>query len=348
MLISSADAIAEGDLTQNFTKERADEFGVLLNTLGNMQGKISTIVQKIRSSSYSVGRGAREIAQGNLDLSKRTEEQATSLASTAASMEELSVTVRENANQSKQAAQLAEHAREQADVSGAIVNDAVEAMSQINARSKKISEISAVIDGIAFQTNLLALNAAIEAARAGEQGRGFAVVAQEVRNLAQRSSASAKEINTLITDSVEKISKGSELVTKSGEALHEIVKSASSVSDIVASIATATTQQAKGLEEINKAITQMDVITQQNAALVEETAAASENVNQQVRDLISLIEYFKDNAAADPIVCSDSSILNKGQAQTSFNDEPENKETLKTYVPKSERKESKESDWSEF
>jgi methyl-accepting chemotaxis protein len=208
-------------------------------------------------------------------------------------MEELSVTVKENAEQSKKAAELADDARKQADSSGVVVNDAVAAMTQINASSKKIAEISSVIDEIAFQTNLLALNAAIEAARAGDQGRGFAVVAQEVRNLAQRSSTAAKEINILITESVDKISSGTELVNKSGAALQEIVKSSLSVSELVTSIAMATTQQSIGLEEINKAITQMDGITQQNAALVEETAATSENVNDHVRELIKQIDFFK-------------------------------------------------------
>jgi methyl-accepting chemotaxis protein len=296
-----------------------------------------------------VGRGSAEISQGNLDLSKRTEEQASSLASTAASMQELSITVKENASQSKKAADLAENARKQADTSGEVVNSAVTAMTQINASSKKIAEISGVIDEIAFQTNLLALNAAIEAARAGEQGRGFAVVAQEVRNLAQRSSIAAKEINTLISESVEKITTGSELVNKSGNALEEIVKSSVSLSELVASIATATVQQSKGLEEINKAITQMDGITQQNAALVEETASTSENVNDLVRNLIKQIEFFKDtgNMEHDSSVSENNDILTdiKVKHPNHVGDETHAEHENFTVAPK---RRGVDQDWKEF
>lgn len=348
-LISNANLISNGDLSQTLNTNRSDEFGLLMHALTNMQIKIKEIVLQIKNTSNTVGRGALEISQGNLDLSKRTEEQASSLASTAASMEELSITVKENANQSHKASELAEHARKQAASSGEVVNDAVSAMSQINASSKKIAEISGVIDEIAFQTNLLALNAAIEAARAGEQGRGFAVVAQEVRNLAQRSSTAAKEINTLITDSVEKISTGTELVNRSGSALEEIVKSAISVSELVASIATATTQQSKGLDEINKAITQMDGITQQNAALVEETAATSENVNNQVRDLIKLIDFFKDGNITDAFIMPQASATNLSSTKdaTSQHEQIRNVH-LKSFVPKQERKSNPDQDWNEF
>ncbi|HRE31259.1 MAG TPA: methyl-accepting chemotaxis protein, partial [Candidatus Berkiella sp.] len=282
---------------------------------------------------------------------KRTEAQASSLASTAASMQELSITVKENAEQSKKAAELAENARKQANVSGGVVNDAVTAMDQINASSKKIAEISGVIDDIAFQTNLLALNAAIEAARAGEQGRGFAVVAQEVRNLAQRSSTAAKEINSLITESVEKINTGTQLVNKSGDALQEIVKSSITVSELVSSIASATTQQSIGLEEINKAITQMDGITQQNSALVEETAATSENVNDRVQELIKQIEFFRSiKSHNEPVVLAQEVTANftaspkvkkNIQSKMNVNVEPQ------TYMSPPERK-GADQDWKEF
>jgi methyl-accepting chemotaxis protein len=265
-------------------------------------------------------------------------------------MQELSITVKENASQSKKAADLAENARKQADTSGEVVNSAVTAMTQINASSKKIAEISGVIDEIAFQTNLLALNAAIEAARAGEQGRGFAVVAQEVRNLAQRSSTAAKEINTLISESVEKITTGSELVNKSGTALEEIVKSSISLSELVASIATATVQQSKGLEEINKAITQMDGITQQNAALVEETASTSENVNDQVRNLIKQIEFFKDASVehhASQSSSENNDILTdvKAKHMNQVEDETHAEHENFTVAPK---RRGVEQDWKEF
>lgn len=350
MLVKSAEVIASGDLTQNIEMNRHDEFGMLMRVIGTMQTKLREIVNQIKKTSNTVSKGTAEISQGNLDLSKRTEEQASSLASTAASMQELSLTVRENAEQSKKASALAENARKQADSSGVVVNDAVSAMAQINNSSKKIAEISGVIDEIAFQTNLLALNAAIEAARAGEQGRGFAVVAQEVRNLAQRSGAAAKEINTLISESVEKISSGTELVNKSGEALQQIVKSSFEVSELVTSIAGATTQQSIGLEEINKAITQMDGITQQNAALVEETAATSENVNERVRDLIRQIDFFKEtnNGNPEPFILSKESAVNlTSKLQPTENKSQLSTDETKHYYKQPERK-GTDQDWSEF
>lgn len=349
-LINSAEVIASGDLSQSIVINRHDEFGMLMRAIGTMQLKLREIVTQIKKTSNTVSKGTTEISQGNLDLSKRTEEQASSLASTAASMQELSLTVRENAEQSKKASELAENARKQADSSGVVVNEAVSAMAQINNSSKKIAEISGVIDDIAFQTNLLALNAAIEAARAGEQGRGFAVVAQEVRNLAQRSGAAAKEINTLISESVEKISSGTELVNKSGVALQEIVKSSFVVSELVTSIASATTQQSIGLEEINKAITQMDGITQQNAALVEETAATSENVNERVRDLIGQIDFFKETNSITPeqfVLPQD--VASSFRPKTKSTNDALDKGTVepKYYAKPPERK-GADHDWTEF
>lgn len=350
-LINSANTIAKGDLTENVDTTRSDEFGLIMKTLDNLQKRFRDIVQQIKNTSNAVGRGTEEISQGNLDLSKRTEDQASSLASTAASMEELSITVKENAEQSKKAAELAENARKQADNSGLVVNNAVSAMTQINASSKKIAEISSVIDEIAFQTNLLALNAAIEAARAGEQGRGFAVVAQEVRNLAQRSSTAAKEINTLISDSVDKINSGTELVNQSGTALQEIVKSSLAVSELVASIATATTQQSKGLDEINKAITQLDGITQQNAALVEETAATSENVNHQVRDLIIQIEFFKNISSEQIILPTTTPPMSKSETPTQHivhKKKPKEKGAHSPIITSMPKRKGTEQDWAEF
>ncbi|MCS5712008.1 methyl-accepting chemotaxis protein [Candidatus Berkiella aquae] len=350
-LINNTELMANGDLSQNFATDREDEFGLLMHAINKMQTQIRKIIGQIEKTSNTVGKGVEEISQGNLDLSKRTEAQASSLASTAASMQELSITVKENAEQSKRAAELAENARKQANASGSVVNDAVTAMDQINASSKKIAEISGVIDDIAFQTNLLALNAAIEAARAGEQGRGFAVVAQEVRNLAQRSSTAAKEINSLITESVEKINTGTQLVNKSGDALQEIVKSSITVSELVSSIASATTQQSIGLEEINKAITQMDGITQQNSALVEETAATSENVNDRVQELIKQIEFFRSiksheeqTAVAQEVTANFTAspkIKKNIESKMNVNIEPE------TYMSPPERK-GVDQDWKEF
>lgn len=348
-LINSAEVIASGDLSQNIEINRHDEFGMLMRAIGTMQLKLREIVKQIKKTSNTVSKGTTEISQGNLDLSKRTEEQASSLASTAASMQELSLTVRENAEQSKKASELAENARKQADSSGVVVNDAVSAMAQINSSSKKIAEISGVIDDIAFQTNLLALNAAIEAARAGEQGRGFAVVAQEVRNLAQRSGAAAKEINALITESVEKISSGTELVNKSGTALQEIVKSSFVVSELVTSIASATTQQSIGLEEINKAITQMDGITQQNAALVEETAATSENVNERVRDLINQIDFFKETTSNTPEqFVLPQEVASNFAAKRKTNENITDDSVGYKHHPKPPERKGADQDWTEF
>lgn len=291
-------ALAEGDLTQAMDGDYQGQFADLKEAVNSSIFNLEDMVGKIRNGSASIVSAAAEIAQGNADLSQRTEEQASSLEETASSMEELTGTVKQNADNARQANQLAAGARTQAEKGGEVVNNAIGAMSQINSASKKIADIIGVIDEIAFQTNLLALNAAVEAARAGEQGRGFAVVAAEVRNLAQRSAGAAKEIKALIKDSVEKVEDGSRLVNESGKTLEEIVTAVKKVSDIIAEIAAASQEQSAGIEQVNKAITQMDEVTQQNAALVEEAAAASESLDEQARSLDQLMAYFKIKGAA--------------------------------------------------
>ena len=249
------------------------------------RSKLNEMVSGIKESTESINTAAKEIASGNTDLSQRTEEQASSLEETASSMEELTSTVKQNAENAKQANQLAVGASEVAVRGGEVVNQVVHTMSGITESSKKIADIISVIDGIAFQTNILALNAAVEAARAGEQGRGFAVVASEVRSLAQRSAAAAKEIKTLIHDSVERVDFGAGLVDRAGTTMQEMVASVKRVTDIMAEISVASQEQSAGIEQINKAINEMDNVTQQNAALVEEAAASSQLLEDQAEKL---------------------------------------------------------------
>ena len=285
-------SLAEGDLTQTMTGDFKGEFAELRDAINTSVNNLLNMVTDINDASGSISSGASEIATGNTDLSQRTEEQASSLEETASSMEEMTSTVRQNADNARTANTLASTARDQAQKGGDVVSNAVAAMSEINSSSKKISDIIGVIDEIAFQTNLLALNAAVEAARAGEQGRGFAVVAGEVRNLAQRSAGAAKEIKSLINDSVEKVDEGSKLVDESGKTLEEIVEAVKKVNDIIAEIAAASQEQSSGIEEVNKAISQMDEMTQQNAALVEEAASASESMEDQAKNMIELMRFF--------------------------------------------------------
>ena len=291
-------ATGDGDLTRRLNDSGSDELAEVASAFNKFVERLQGMIIDINSSAALVGTGAQQISAGNLNLSQRTEEQASSLEETASSMEELTGTVRQNADNAKQANQLAVAAREKAESGGEVVHNAVRAMNTINVASKRIADIVGVIDEIAFQTNLLALNAAVEAARAGEQGRGFAVVAAEVRNLAQRSAASAKEIKGLIKDSVIKVDDGARLVDESGVVLAEIVTAVKKVSDIVAEIAAASLEQSTGIEHINKAVTQMDDTTQQNAALVEQAAAASRSMEEQAQQLNELVSVFKLNDGA--------------------------------------------------
>ena len=291
--VEVASAVSQGDLTQQIEVSSRDETGQLLNALKEMINRLTGIVNGVRVTTDSIGTAAREIAQGNADLSSRTEQQASSLEETASSMEELTSTVRQNAENAKTANQLAASASDIAVKGGLAVNEVVHTMGLISTSSKKIMDIISVIEGIAFQTNILALNAAVEAARAGEQGRGFAVVAAEVRNLAQRSAAAAKEITALISDSVEKVDIGSKQVDQAGETMNEIVQAVKRVTDIMAEIAAASNEQNSGIEQVNQAILQMDEVTQQNAALVEEATAIASSVHDQTRKLTEAVEKFK-------------------------------------------------------
>ncbi|EIJ48250.1 methyl-accepting chemotaxis transducer transmembrane protein [Herbaspirillum sp. GW103] len=290
------DLVANGDLTTKVDVKNNNEIGRLFSAIRSMQQALLTTVGRVRSSSDSIDTSAKEIAAGNMDLSSRTEQQASSLEETAASMEQLTGTVKQNADNALQANQLAHSASSTASKGGEVVSQVVDTMQAINDSSRKIVDIISVIDGIAFQTNILALNAAVEAARAGEQGRGFAVVASEVRSLAQRSAAAAKEIKSLIDDSVEKVEAGSQLVEQAGATMSEVVTSVQRVTDIVGEIAEASREQSTGIEQVNRAITQMDEVTQQNAALVEQAAAAAQSLQAQATNLVGAVSIFKIDA----------------------------------------------------
>jgi methyl-accepting chemotaxis protein len=296
-----AERIRDGDLAMEFQETTRDEVSPLLEAMDNMRKGLSGVVGSVRSNAESVSCATTQIAQGNHDLSGRTEQQASALQETAATMEELGTTVRHNAENAQKANELAQTASSIAGQGGEVVHQVVSTMREINDSSRKIGDIISVIDGIAFQTNILALNAAVEAARAGEQGRGFAVVAAEVRTLAQRSAEAAKEIKSLIGRSVEQVEHGTVLVDHAGKTMDEIVSSIKRVSDIVAEITSASAEQSSGVQQVGEAVTQMDQTTQQNAALVEQSAAAAESLKSQAQQLVQAVAVFKLAHSASPL-----------------------------------------------
>lgn len=299
--MSLAEAVAQGDLTQRLEAGSNDEIGRLQDALKNMIENLHDIVVRVRRGTETITQASQEVASGNLNLSSRTEQQASALEQTAAAMEQLTSTVRQNADNALQANRVALTASETAAKGGDAVNRVVDKMSAINVSSRKIVDIIGVIEGIAFQTNILALNAAVEAARAGEHGRGFAVVASEVRSLAQRSAVAAKEIKTLIDDSVSHVDDGSKIVVEAGQIIREVVSSISHVTAIVGEMSTSSREQSDGIEQINRAVTQMDQVTQENAALVEESAAAAQALRDQAAQLSDMVAEFTldDTASRD-------------------------------------------------
>ncbi|MBI3230184.1 MAG: HAMP domain-containing protein [Burkholderiales bacterium] len=298
--VAIAQLVAAGDLRSDIEVSSKDEIGMLLAALGRMHDSLAEIVGQVRVGADAIAYASEEIASGNQDLSARTEEEASSLEETAATMEELTSTVKQNSGHANSASELAGLASQVAARGGSAVSQVVSTMAAINDSSSKMFDIISVIDGIAFQTNILALNAAVEAARSGEQGRGFAVVASEVRSLAQRSAAAAKEIKVLISDSVERVEKGSKMVAQAGITMDEVVDSVQRVTTIIAEIATSSSAQHFGIEQINVAVSQMDTVTQQNAALVEQAAAAAEALQQQAIKLSQAVSVFKINPAHLP------------------------------------------------
>ncbi|EHP43834.1 N-ethylmaleimide reductase NemA [Cupriavidus basilensis OR16] len=296
-----AETVASGDLSKEFETERKGEFGRLLAGMGEMEDMLTDLVTRIKESTDSITDASKQIAAGNTDLSQRTEEQASALQETASSMGELTAMVRQNTERAHAANELAANASQIAQRGGTVVGEVVDTMQAISASSKKVVDIIDVIEGIAFQTNILALNAAVEAARAGEQGRGFAVVAGEVRTLAQRSAAAAKEIRGLIGDSVEQVRNGSARVEHAGQTMREIVTASRQVTTILGEISVASAQQSGGIEQVNQAVMQMDAVTQQNAALVEQAAAAALALAEQAHQLQNAVGEFKLDPTPDDL-----------------------------------------------
>ena len=348
------DALAAGKLDITTSSAHShDEVGWLMHNLENMSRRLVDVVGNIRLACFTIRSSSAEIARGNTNLSQRTQEQASSLEEVASSMEEMTSTVGKNAENAEQASLLAKQARHQAESGCEVVGRTVTSMAEINKASKKIADIIGVIDEIAFQTNLLALNAAVEAARAGEQGRGFAVVASEVRNLAGRSATAAKEIKELIRNSVSKVEDGSKLVDQSGKALEEIVSSVKKVSDIVEEIAAASREQSDGIGQVNKAVLQMDGMTQQNASLVEEAAAASEAMATQAEELNEAVAFFNlgvhDKAMRQKKVVAKAPVMHvatdNGGAHRLTRQNPA---PTKSLAHKLTQTEKDDSDWEEF
>ena len=298
--VGMAQAVAEGDLTMRMECDTTDETGLLLRALIDMNDSLARTVGQVRSGTDTIANASNEIASGNLNLSTRTEQQASSLEETASSMEELTSTVSQNAENARQASRLVMAASDYAAKGGQVVGEVVSTMGAIKASSNKIVDIIGVIDGIAFQTNILALNAAVEAARAGEQGRGFAVVASEVRTLAQRSASAAREIKELIGQSVQTVDAGASLVNEAGVTMDGIVKAVREVAEIMRQISSASNEQSSGIEQVNQAIVSIDDVTQQNAALVEEAAAAAQSMRDQADLLAKAVSVFKLAAQAQP------------------------------------------------
>ncbi len=355
--VSIAQTVAAGDLGSLIEVRSRDETGALMQALKDMNDSLAKVVGEVRVGTDTIATASSQIAAGNMDLSSRTEQQASSLQETAASMEELTSTVKQNADNARQANQLAVTASGVALKGGSVVAQVVDTMGAINSSSRKIVDIIGVIDGIAFQTNILALNAAVEAARAGEQGRGFAVVAAEVRNLAQRSAGAAKEIKTLIGDSVQKVEEGSKQVAQAGQTMDEIVDSVKRVTDIMAEITAASQEQSTGIEQVNQAITQMDQVTQQNAALVEEAAAAAASLREQASNLSQVVSVFKLDGAPHHQVTSlqrSTAIRQPHQAAApKLRTEPPKKTEVKTLPKALQTRQlagaaAKSGDWEEF
>jgi methyl-accepting chemotaxis protein len=292
-----AETVAAGDLSQEFETERGGDFGRLLGALGNMENTLTDLITRIKGSTDTIAAASRQIDGGNADLSRRTEQQAASLQQTAASMGQLTETVKLNADRARSGSSLAAQAKQVAEQGGSVMAQVVDTMDSINKSSRKVSDIIDVIEGIAFQTNILALNAAVEAARAGEMGRGFAVVAGEVRQLAQRSSQAAKEIKELITDAVEHVDSGSSLVRQAGGTMQDIVQAVQRVNAILGEITAALAEQSGGIEQVNQAVSHMDRVTQENAALVLQAAAATSSLAAQAQALQGVVDEFKLEAA---------------------------------------------------